>query len=262
MPIHFYPPARNRIFESAECPLACTIPTGDTQAYQLYPQSRWVYNKLTVAELQGIKCGPHATEPDIDLYPIFSKPLLSLWGMGTGARVIRTREEYWESITPGHMWCTLLAGNHYSTDIAVSAGKPVWFSHTIGVPGPHQTFDYWEVNAVDEDNVQRNIAAFIETHLGEYTGMLNVELIGGKIIEIHLRFISQWPDLYGCWFVSSLVNLYCGKGWTGALTSATTGYSVPLFDDEKYALLGPSIQRDTLQEMEKNFPCHQHGSGL
>ncbi|KAJ5657844.1 uncharacterized protein N7484_001493 [Penicillium longicatenatum] len=253
MPIHFYPPPRKKFFDSAHCPPECVIPTCDTQAYQLHPRFRWIYNKLTVAELQGIKCGPHATEPDADLYPIFSKPLLSLWGMGTGARIIKTREEYWGSIEPGHMWCTLLTGTHYSTDIAVVAGKPGWFSHTIGVPGTMQTFDYWEVNATDKDNVQRNLVAFIEAHLGEYTGMLNVESIGGKIIEIHLRFTSQWPDLYGCWFFSSLANLYCGKGWTGPQTSGETAYSVPLFDDEKYAYLSPSIQRCTLQEMKKVF---------
>jgi hypothetical protein len=173
--------------------------------------------------------------------------------MVTGARITKTREEYWGSIEPGHMWCTLLTGSRYSTDIAVVAGKPVWFSHTIGVPGTMQTFDYWEVNAADKDNVQRNLVAFIEAHLGEYNGMLNVESIGGKIIEIHLRFTSQWPDLYGCWFLSSLANFYCGKGWTRPQTSGKTAYSVPLFDDEKYAYLSPSIHRDTLQEMKKVF---------
>lgn len=227
------------------------IPTSDTKAYPLYPKFRWVYNKLTVAELQGINCGPHAVEPNEDEYPIFSKPVMNILGMGKNARVIRTPEEYWDSITPGHMWCTLLSGTHYSTDIAVDAGKPVWFSHTIGVPGPHQTFDYWEVNVTDRHDVQRNIAAFIEAHLGDFTGMLNMESIGGKIIEIHLRFSSQWPDLYGSWFPSALVDLYCGHGWTGPATKGQTGYSVTLFDDGKYALIGSSIQRETLEEMEK-----------
>ena len=30
-----------------------------------------------------------------------------------------------------------------------------------------------------------------------YTGMVNFETIGGRIIEAHLRFADQWPDLYG-----------------------------------------------------------------
>ena len=34
-------------------------------------------------------------------------------------------------------------------------------------------------------------------HLRGYTGMVNFETIGGRIIEAHLRFADQWPDLYG-----------------------------------------------------------------
>ena len=36
-----------------------------------------------------------------------------------------------------------------------------------------------------------------QKHLAGYTGMLNLETIGGTIIEAHLRFADQWPDLYG-----------------------------------------------------------------
>lgn len=253
MPILCFPPARQRLFESTYCPPDCVIPTGDTQAYKLAPPKfRWVYNKLTVAELQGLKCGPHAIVPD-EQFPIFSKPLMSLWGMGTDARVIETPEEYWQNITPGHMWCTLLSGKHYSTDIAVVEGKPVWFSHSLGVPGPRHTFDYWEVNIATEDYVQANLVAFVEAHMSDYTGMLNVETIGGKIIEVHLRFTSQWPDLYGPWFLPSLVSLYCHNSWTGPSKTGQTGYCVTLFDDEKYAPLGTAITTETLQELEKAF---------
>ena len=38
---------------------------------------------------------------------------------------------------------------------------------------------------------------WIRTYLPDYTGMLNIETIGGRIIEAHLRFADQWPDLYG-----------------------------------------------------------------
>ena len=39
--------------------------------------------------------------------------------------------------------------------------------------------------------------------------MVNLETIGARIIEVHLRFADQWPDLYGGepW-VESLVRLY------------------------------------------------------
>ena len=39
--------------------------------------------------------------------------------------------------------------------------------------------------------------AWCRQHLKGYTGLVNLETIGGRIIEVHLRFADQWPDLYG-----------------------------------------------------------------
>ncbi|KAL2856471.1 hypothetical protein BJY01DRAFT_263519 [Aspergillus pseudoustus] len=259
MPILFNPPSR-RLFESTDCPAECIIPTADRDAYPMNPKFRWVYNKLMVAELQGIDCGPHWTQPDNAIFPIFSKPIFNLGSMGAEARAIATMDDYWCSVTPGHMWSALLVGEHYSTDIAVLAGKPVWFSHARGTPGPQQTFDYWEVNVSVDPSVQAYIATFVKTHLAEYTGMLNMETIGGKIIEIHLRFSPQWPDLYGSWFLPSIVDLYSGKRWTGPSNmeiyqtkKTRVGYSVVLFDEEKYASVGATLPDSALRQLETMF---------
>jgi hypothetical protein len=37
--------------------------------------------------------------------------------------------------------------------------------------------------------------------------MLNLETIGGTIIEVHLRFADQWLDLYGPGWVDAVVWL-------------------------------------------------------
>ena len=50
-------------------------------------------------------------------------------------------------------------------------------------------------------------------NLAGYTGMLNLETIGGRIIEAHLRFADQWPDLYGPGWVEALVGLYERGVW-------------------------------------------------
>jgi hypothetical protein len=39
-----------------------------------------------------------------------------------------------------HMWSALLTSDHISTDIAVDAGRAVWFGHTRGA-GPDQTWE-------------------------------------------------------------------------------------------------------------------------
>jgi hypothetical protein len=59
--------------------------------------------------------------------------------------------------------------------------------------------------------------------------MLNLETIGGKIIEAHLRFSDQWPDLYGTRWLNAMVRLYSQGVWDYPDSDRRTGYSVVLF---------------------------------
>jgi hypothetical protein len=59
--------------------------------------------------------------------------------------------------------------------------------------------------------------------------MANFETIGGKIIEAHLRFADQWPDLYGAGWLAALVRLYEHGSWEFAEADRADGYSVVLF---------------------------------
>ena len=89
---------------------------------------------------------------------MFSKPIVNLKGMGVASRVIRSRAEYEQSETPGHMWMTLLDGRHVSTDVAIVDGEPRWWRHVTGAPGADGTFDHWTVHAAP-DARSRTIAA-------------------------------------------------------------------------------------------------------
>jgi hypothetical protein len=67
-------------------------------------------------------------------------------------------------------------------------------------------------------------------NLAGYTGLINLETIGGRIIEVHLRFADQWPDLYGGGpWVEAAVRLYKDKLWMLDDSLRRTGYSVVLF---------------------------------
>lgn len=171
--------------------------------------------------------------------------------MGAGSRIIETEDDYWTSLTPGHMWSILLQGKHYSTDIAVITGKVVWMSHARGEAGPQQTFDYWEINVPVDPNIRQCITDFVQAHLGTFSGMLNMETIGNKIIEVHLRFSPQWPD--GEWFLPALVELYSEGEWTGPAKTLEVGYSVVLFDDERCARLSTKVTDECLRQMEEAF---------
>jgi hypothetical protein len=59
--------------------------------------------------------------------------------------------------------------------------------------------------------------------------MVNFETIGARIIEAHLRFSDQWPDLYGKGWTDALVGLYAEGRWDFADDDRRDGYSVVLF---------------------------------
>jgi len=228
MPIVEADPWRLQYFDGVSCPDDVRVPTDDGDAWQWFPKHRWVYNKLSVAESQGFVCGPHGLEPPS--FPVFSKPVFNMRGMGTGSRVLRTSREYKSAQRPGHIWMPILQGEHISTDVAVVQGEAQWWRHAFGAPLEGGMFDYWVVLAEARPEIEAYCGDWLSTHLSDYTGMANFETIGARIIEVHLRFADQWPDLYGGrpW-VEALVGLYQYGSWDLVDDDRRDGFSVVLF---------------------------------
>lgn len=202
---------RRAYFQQFDFDASVTIPTDDSEAYAMYPRHHWVHNKLMVAELQGLRAGPFGVSPQS--YPIFSKPVYNLSGMSVGARLFRSAEEYESRIRAGTMWCEYLQGDHYSIDCVVEDGAVRWAAFTLGHPLDKGMFDFWEVGVTPPRDVHDHVVGFIEAHLADFTGVVNVETLGGKIIEMHLRVAVQWIDLYGPAFLQALHGLYRDRTW-------------------------------------------------
>lgn len=243
MPIVEHEPWRQQYFEGVPCPDDVFVPTDDGDAYLWFPDHRWVYNKLLIAETQGIPHAPHGIPPDG--FPVFSKPIYNMRGMGTGSGVIRSAEQWQVRQRPGHMWMALMTGEHVSTDVAVVDGEPRWWRHATGKPLKGGMFDYWIVHAEPWPEIERYCGDWIARSLGGYTGIVNLETIGGRIIECHLRLTDQWPDLYGPGWVEALVRLYAEGRWSYDDTARRDGYSVVLFGGHG---LEYSIDRSRLDE--------------
>lgn len=227
MPICEADPWRLQYFAGIACPSDVLIPTEDSDAWVWNPRHRWVYDKLAVAQSQGLPCGPHGTIPPA--FPVFSKPIVNLRGMGVDSRILNDADDYAAHLAAGHMWMPLLQGRHVSTDVAVIDGRPCWWRHVTGQPAGEGTFDTWTVHAEADPSIEASCAAWIATHLAGYTGMLNLETIGGRIIEAHLRFSDQWPDLYGSGWVEAVIGLYARGIWDFDDRARQTAFSVVLF---------------------------------
>ena len=225
MPVCEADPWRLQYF--AHVKTAVNIPTEDCDAWQWYPAQRWVYDKLAVALSQKLEAAPHGVVPP--RFPVFSKPIVNLKGMGVGSRVLHSAADYERHYRPGHFWMPLLEGRHVSSDVVVVAGESRWWRHVTGKPAGEGTFDYWTVHAEPDAEIEERCGAWISSHLAGYTGMLNLETIGGTIIEAHLRFADQWPDLYGPGWVEALVGLYERGDWDFWDDEPSEGYSAVLF---------------------------------
>lgn len=246
MPIVEHDPWRDQYFAGIACPDDVIIPTDDPLAYSLFPQHRWVYDKLRVARSQGFICGRRDSPPP--QYPVFCKPVINLSGMGMGIHVLRNHEDLREFCLSGHFWMPLFEGDHVSTDIALVRGEPVWCQHTHGIPGEAGTFDYWVIETARRETLMHTCQSWAREHLRQYTGLANIESIGGHIIEVHLRFSDQWPDLYGAGWLQAMVGLYAQGHWQFDDAGRRDGYSVVLFGPHgrRYAHPLPALVRNIL----------------
>jgi hypothetical protein len=226
MPFEGVDPWRWQYFEGVACPASVVIPIDDPTGWCLYPKFRTVYDKLFICESQGIPHGPHGVMPG--KFPVFSKPATNLHGMGIGGSVIHSAAEFDACFTPGHMWMQQLTGPHISSDVALVGGRPRWWRHTVGKALPGGLFDYWTILARPLPGLERYCGGWIRRHLRGFTGIINFETIGGKIIECHLRLSEQWIDLNGPGWLHSVVDLYTHGRWRFA-HRAQTGYSIVLF---------------------------------
>lgn len=226
MPIVEPAPWRHQFFDHVACPADLYIPTDDPEAWAWNPAHRWVFDKLQVALSQGLAAGPHGTQPPA--FPVFSKPIMNFRGLGAGSRILRSAEDYDCHHTAGHFWMTLLEGRHVSTDVAVVDGEAAWWRHVTGAATGEGMFDFWTVHAAADPGIEAHCGAWIRGQLRGYTGMLNLETIGGHIIEAHLRLSDQWPDLYGAGWTDAFVALHRDRAWHFADRDRRDGFSLVL----------------------------------
>ena len=88
------------------------------------------------------------------------------------------------------------------------------------------------------------LGAWLSRHLGTFTGIVNLETIGGRILECHLRMAEQWLDLNGPGWLSSVVGLYAEGRWKFS-TPPRQGYSVVLFGshDRRWSIDRARVRR-------------------
>lgn len=200
-----------------------TIPCDDVEAYRANPRYRHLFFKPLVCDYFGVYNVPVGSAHV--RYPAIQKPVINPFGMGMGTREVNCKAD--ERYIPGTFYTEKLVGEHKSVDIMVLDGLPVFHQSAIAHKGDGFTFDYWELI---QDDLDWEVILFIVENMGDYSGMLNIETINNKPIELTLRMSGQFIDMYCDDFIDQIVNIYNNKDVNVENLEQIAGaYSVPIF---------------------------------
>ena len=173
-------------------PLSETIDE-DFEAWNLFPELRWVFNKLEVALRLGHNAGPSGV-PVLEAGYYIIRPAYNLYGMGLGAKKKwidpdRDWNDLLEAqiVPPGYFWCEYFEGEQLSIDfervrddwVPICAMRGVLRDSTNDL----RQFDFWERVSMPENF---RLPRFLKREIFR-SAFLNIEMKGGKIFEVHLR---------------------------------------------------------------------------
>ena len=182
----------------------------DFEAWEKYPHHHKWFNKLYLAEIMGYKCGPTGLAPDVTDHYIV-RPIYNLSGMGVGSKVIKIEAGDVTKVPPGYFWCEFIAGIQYSATYEFVDGR--W-----------KSISCWQ-GTNDINNLSRFVSWIRSTYKPKVSsqfnelhdvGRINIEFIGDKPIEVHLRESPDpnYDELIPVWADNSVnKEAYLSRGY-------------------------------------------------
>ena len=149
----------------------------------------WIFDKLILSKKLGYTCGPHGVDvPEPGEYIV--RPCVNLMGMGRGARFITIEKSTDDILEAGEFWCEVFTGRHLSVDYTDK-------QQVLCVEGIQNKDDpLWKWDRWSKKDDVIPYPEILEELKGVYR-FINIEMIGSKIIEIHLRHNPNWRDYTG-----------------------------------------------------------------
>lgn len=162
----------------------------DSQSwYQVHNEDAWIFDKLILSRRMGYICGPHGIDvPKPGRYIV--RPVVNIEGMSRKARFIEIEKHTDDLLEPGEFWCEVFTGRHLSVDYI--KGNQVLCVE--GLRDPNDPIWKWSKWVRTDDQIEY---PSIMKSLRRSYPYVNVEMIGGRVIEIHLRLNPNWESYDG-----------------------------------------------------------------
>lgn len=161
--------------------------TCDLQAWDIVEdKDLWIFDKLILSRRLGYSCGPKGTHVPTPGYYIV-RPCVNLLGMGRGAEIVHLQNDTENDMADGTFWCELFTGDHLSVDYVDGHQRLC----VQGIRGKYKDLQMWE--KWKKVSRKPKLPKIIENLKNRYK-YLNVEMIGGKVIEVHLRLNPDFED--------------------------------------------------------------------
>jgi hypothetical protein len=158
---------------------------GDADVFDsIDPDDLWCVDKLILAKKLGHVCGPAGIAPPSPGQYVV-RPIMNLKMMSRGASIQYLDSD---SIPDGYFWCEVFTGRHLSFDYH-------WGKQILAVEGfrndPFERLDrFSQWNKIEEEF---KLPKILQDVADRYI-FFNVEVIGGKVIEVHFRYNDDFAN--------------------------------------------------------------------
>lgn len=166
----------------------------DAEAWNKYPEDRWVYDKIDIAVRYGVDCGSGCYMPIPTSNKYVVKPIINLDGCSIGSRIVENLEGF--TVPDNSGWFEYLEGEHWTVDFRrVGDG---WESENFfyGVKDHTKFLRWFYSNDIPDVNFGLVLSKIKQAPI------VNFEGIGDKVIEVHLRGNTdpvQWDEFVPVW---------------------------------------------------------------
>lgn len=144
----------------------------------------WLYDKLILSKRLGHSCGP-AGVPPLHSGKYIVRPISNYRGMSRGSSIMHLNAG--EDVIPdGYFWCEIFTGRHLSFDYRYGTQ----YLSVEGFKNSDRTdrFVSWK-----KTNDVFGLPEMLSVIAAKYEWM-NIEVIGDKIIEVHLRYNPNFTN--------------------------------------------------------------------